>query len=480
MTLRLPGRQNAQPLPIPAVTVDGPVIQKPKTQFKVERLTDATTDKAAAAVPHAPLIAVEMPVPLPRPVQESKIRPTVPVRLGPRQNETPKPIPRVGARWAVKTPTARRTGRRKLYIPNNAGLFNAALAGYMGGVNQARGSISTTDSDYASLVSEGILFAQAVDQAIPFDPALSFSEVCLAQDLVSNFMGLRYPEGLPQSAFTSTAAAIAAQYAEASPDLLPYTVPSTPYTPYWTDYYDDCTAGGTVFGQGWNPYPNQVTLTGAPGAPFIYEANVIGFNTVFTNQTSELCTVTNYNSVGAVTLPPGTSVLIYSDAVGVYGPGSLVDPIIVDGSSFVPAIPGAVAYVSTNSQSLANQTVGDATPFVVPFTGNTSGFPLPGTVAAPSTTGTLWIDVFISMTSTSTTDAAVFKFSWGWNVQTPGAPVAIGALVTALAVNTGGSSAAWSATLALDGTSEYGQVTITSDAALTVDIVTNAQWNYLQ
>ena len=126
------------------------------------------------------------------------------------------------------------------------------------------------------------------------------------------------------------------------------------------------------------------------------------------------------------------------------------------------------------SQLVSQQTV-NATPV------NALSIPLPGTTGAPITTGSMWTDVVVMMASTTTAVAATFKLSWGWAVQVSGSPVAMGALISVL--STGTNSAApptgWLATIALDGTSKNAVITITGDAALTVNCQIQTDTRYV-
>ncbi len=56
---------------------------------------------------------------------------------------------------------------------NNNLLFNAALAGFIEGVESSRGVKSATAADYASVVAAGVVFATAVDTGIVADGTIT-------------------------------------------------------------------------------------------------------------------------------------------------------------------------------------------------------------------------------------------------------------------------------------------------------------------
>jgi hypothetical protein len=101
--------------------------------------------------------------------------------------------------------------RRKLFVPNNAALYNGAFSGFTSGCNQAR----TIGSATTGLVAQAVLFAQAVDTLIPTDGSLNQSKVDLLTSLVANVFGDQYPVGLEESDYAATAEEVVALYDEA-------------------------------------------------------------------------------------------------------------------------------------------------------------------------------------------------------------------------------------------------------------------------
>ena len=107
---------------------------------------------------------------------------------------------------------ARKAGvRRRLFVPNNAALYNGAFSGFVSGCNQARTIGSTT----TGLVAQAVLFAQAVDTLIPTDGTLNQSKVDLLTSLVSNVFGDLYPQGLTEAEYAPVAEQVVALYSEA-------------------------------------------------------------------------------------------------------------------------------------------------------------------------------------------------------------------------------------------------------------------------
>ena len=144
-------------------------------------------------------------------------------RMSGRRNEPPPahlPPSRAVARVtpeelaAATIELSRRGGghvRRRLFVPNNPALYNAAFSGFVSGCNQAR----TIGSSTTGLVAQAVLLAQAVDSLIATDGALNQSKVDLLTSLVSNVFGEQYPQGLTEGQYGPTAAEIVALYEEA-------------------------------------------------------------------------------------------------------------------------------------------------------------------------------------------------------------------------------------------------------------------------
>ena len=234
-----------------------------------------------------------------------------------------------------------RPHRRKLYVPQNPALYNAAVYGYVGGVNQARDVTNPASGEQAALVGQAALvaqaelFAQQVDGDIPTNPTLGPANVTCLATIVSNVMGLKYPIGLPQSAFTTVAAAIAALYNATASAFVPEpgsTVTGTAPIVVTADNVSinaatDSTAGsmsapdkakldslsGSSYSQdtgpltdvsiydGPIPVPPQLILTGdisPSGFLLTYDATAMVLN-----QTSGF--VNLYVGSGAIAVPPG-------------------------------------------------------------------------------------------------------------------------------------------------------------------------------
>jgi len=108
---------------------------------------------------------------------------------------------------------------------HNVQLFDAALAGYLGGAVNGHTQTDPTAADYAGLVTSAVNFATAVDAAIPADAALitpvdkyTLSHVNLLKSLCNEISASG--ASTPQANFAVTAAAIAALYSQAAAQLL--------------------------------------------------------------------------------------------------------------------------------------------------------------------------------------------------------------------------------------------------------------------
>ncbi len=170
----------------------------------------------------------DVPLPLPRtvaaslaPKMEALLRSrTPPLRTEPPRNpylrERPAPTPQEIAIAVMQANHKRRTfdrstGRRRLFVPNNAALYNAAYIGFISGCNQAR----TIGSSTTGLLGQAVFFAQAVDTGILFDAALTQSKIDLLTEIVSNVFGELYPQGLLETDYLPTAQQVIALYNEA-------------------------------------------------------------------------------------------------------------------------------------------------------------------------------------------------------------------------------------------------------------------------
>ena len=149
-------------------------------------------------------------------------------------------------------------------------------------------------------------------------------------------------------------------------------------------------------------------------------------------------------------------------------------PTVVDSSTFQPSSPSPVTIAQVVAFGDEIQTV-TSTPTTV------LTIPLPGTSGAPNSTGGIWIDAIVESESTSSTDGAIYKMSWGWSVQTRGSPLAKGTLLSLLSTGTNGSAppAGWAATMTLDGGSVNAIIVVTG-GGLTVSHVARAEVRYIQ
>jgi hypothetical protein len=163
--------------------------------------------------------------------------------------------------------------------------------------------------------------------------------------------------------------------------------------------------------------------------------------------------------------------------VGATGTFIGLDPVIIDGSTFVP--------ITTSPATLAQVGLDGTFPTPIQTTNIDAtvalSIPLPGTTGAPCTAGSVWIDITAKASQVGTAVSATWKFSGGWAVQTPGSPTSEG-IITVLAAGTDNTvpPATWACSLALDGTSKYAQITVTGGAAETINWMVIAQPVYLE
>ena len=113
---------------------------------------------------------------------------------------------------------------------NNNLLFNAAIAGFMSGALGGRVITSSVASDYAVLKDAALVFADAVDLAIPNDaqipsgsddnPSITFNAWCralLLEQICKSVRDGRYSQDTTPADYTTLAAAVAAAYNETVP-----------------------------------------------------------------------------------------------------------------------------------------------------------------------------------------------------------------------------------------------------------------------
>jgi hypothetical protein len=109
------------------------------------------------------------------------------------------------------------------YVPNNAILFYAAIAGFSAGALDDSPPHDSTAADYANLKGAALALAQALDTAIPLDagivtPITQYGE-CRAQlvyGLAKSASGGTFQNDSTVADYTAMAAALAAVYTEIS------------------------------------------------------------------------------------------------------------------------------------------------------------------------------------------------------------------------------------------------------------------------
>lgn len=123
------------------------------------------------------------------------------------------------------------------YVAVNPLLYNAAVAGYLGGMYAGQFPTDTTAADYLASVTEAQNFAQELDTTIPADAAITTGGVAVAPTtgtIIEKEVGKagivqalsfgvgfqRFSTGQLAASFAAVAAGIAALYAEAVTVLL--------------------------------------------------------------------------------------------------------------------------------------------------------------------------------------------------------------------------------------------------------------------
>ena len=99
---------------------------------------------------------------------------------------------------------------------NNDAIFNAAIAGFYGGLQAGRQSGDAS----AGTANAANAFAVEVDAAIPVDGAMDAAKANLCQALCTGAIAGRYPRDTTAADYSAIAAAIAATYAEGATKLV--------------------------------------------------------------------------------------------------------------------------------------------------------------------------------------------------------------------------------------------------------------------
>jgi hypothetical protein len=278
---RKPGRHNAPPNVSPTAP---PVTTATTSDFHV-------TTRDPAALPLTP----------PNPERAAPCNPR-PARTREAWERTVGADEIAAAVVGLRRAAGREGGRRKLFVPTNAALYNAAFIGYVGGTQQAR----TIGSATTGLVAQAVLFAQAVDGDIPFDGGLTQSKIDLLTDIVSNVFGDVYPMGLDEVDYAAQAAEVVALYNEAVP-LLAATAPPGGGI---TQLIGDVLAGPGVGTQ-------SATTAGLRGTPILDTPPVAGLGLVYNG--------TDYVP-GLASIGPLSSLLYVDRAAPPGGNGSIANP----------------------------------------------------------------------------------------------------------------------------------------------------------
>ncbi len=117
-------------------------------------------------------------------------------------------------------PVALRAVKRKLYVPNNASLYNAACAGFLAGVFQGKDISHAPETSFTSIAAQGQIFAEAVDLLIPPGNP-SQGQIGYLRAIVQSTMADKYSVGLTITQFRNEALAVVNLYASGSSSLLP-------------------------------------------------------------------------------------------------------------------------------------------------------------------------------------------------------------------------------------------------------------------
>jgi hypothetical protein len=234
----------------------------------------------------------------------------------------------------------------------------------------------------------------------------------------------------------------------------------------------------------------ELKLTGSPSGATtltLSDGGATGIvNAWISNFTNQNCTVDNGAGKTCV-VQAGTRAMLMctgQSGDGLYAVTSeLVDPLIIDGSVITPFSTGGATFAGAGAFMPTPLTTNSATPqtiMTIPLPG-TSGL-IPGSPdISPPSEGSVVIDVLVTMTSTTTDDAAYFKVTAGWVVHTVGSPVAMGGPTPgAWGTNSDAPPSGWAMSVALDGGSQNALVQVTGDASLTVTHVCRGEATYGQ
>jgi hypothetical protein len=101
------------------------------------------------------------------------------------------------------------------YVANNPTLYDAAYAGFIAGAYFSKELTSASESLYEGIVGQAILYAQALDTAIPAGSPVT-GQATFIGNLSQSVFANKYSVDLPESAFVVYASAIAALYEEAA------------------------------------------------------------------------------------------------------------------------------------------------------------------------------------------------------------------------------------------------------------------------
>ena len=150
---------------------------------------------------------------------------------GPMVSGLSSQLPIVDSKTIQSSPVLKRfasallaSHRMKLYVPNNPGLYNAAISGFLAGVHQTMYLTDNVAADYASIVSEAAVFAEAVDLQIPAaSPGTANEEFIFGISQAES--AYRYTTSTPLAAYSVVAKAIAALYIASNTAFSPVAPP---------------------------------------------------------------------------------------------------------------------------------------------------------------------------------------------------------------------------------------------------------------
>ena len=102
---------------------------------------------------------------------------------------------------------------------NNVQIFNAALAGFLGGAEDTRNITDPTSGNYASVVNSAVAFATQVDAGIPADGAIvspvtaaASAKVNLILSITRAVISSRVPTSTTAGDYATQASAVVALY----------------------------------------------------------------------------------------------------------------------------------------------------------------------------------------------------------------------------------------------------------------------------